>query len=92
MTFVPIAYRYVGILRQTDTKVQHWWTILLLRFALVIFTTWNLQSLQCRFHNFHNVDIIDDDENVSYYDKITTLLYEYWIHVQHTFLMSSSAS
>ena len=46
--FLPIAYRYVGLLRGTDTKLAHWWTILIWRVLLAIATTWNLKSLGCR--------------------------------------------
>eukprot|EP00977_Amphora_coffeiformis_P012311 scaffold3043_cov180-Amphora_coffeaeformis.AAC.3 len=46
--FCPISVRYVGILRGTDTRVDHWWTVLLWRVLLAIVTTWNMQSLGCR--------------------------------------------
>lgn len=46
--FLPVAYRYVGILRRTDTRLDHWWTIIVWRVMLAIVTTWNIQSLGCR--------------------------------------------
>jgi hypothetical protein len=45
--FLPIAYRYVGIMNGTDTHLKHWWTIVVLRILLVIVNTWNLRTLQC---------------------------------------------
>lgn len=45
--FLPIAYRYVGLLRGTDTCLEYWWTILIWRILLAVETTWNLQTLGC---------------------------------------------
>ena len=42
--FVPISYRYVGILSRHETeKLQHWWTIVLLRIGLAITNTMALK-------------------------------------------------
>ena len=46
--FLPVAARYVGILRGTDTRVAHWWTIVVWRVLLAITTTMSIQSLGCR--------------------------------------------
>ena len=47
MIFLPIAYRYVGLMNGTDTQLRHWWTIVVLRILLVVVNTWNLRVLQC---------------------------------------------
>lgn len=46
--FGVVAYRYVGILRGTDHQLRHWWTVIVVRVLLAIYTTRDIQSLQCR--------------------------------------------
>ena len=42
--FLPISYRYKGILNRDETeKLQHWWTIVLLRVGLAITNTMALK-------------------------------------------------
>ena len=42
--FLPISYRYKGILNQCETeRLQHWWTIVALRVCLAIVNTMALQ-------------------------------------------------
>jgi hypothetical protein len=45
--FLPIGYRYIGILRETDKALSHWWIVVLMRVGLTVSTHYNLAYRGC---------------------------------------------
>jgi hypothetical protein len=61
LCFVPIGYRYIGILRETDKTLNHWWIVVLMRVGLTVSTHYNLAYRGCFWSEYgqHAAVIVD---------------------------------
>lgn len=52
LLYLPLIYRYWGILQQTDKTLGAWWTVILIRILLTIVTTLSFSNRGCVWSNF----------------------------------------
>lgn len=59
--FLPIGYRYIGLLRGTDKTSSRWWIVVLMRVGLAVTTHYNLSYRGCQWCEYgqHVSKIVD---------------------------------
>eukprot|EP00542_Grammatophora_oceanica_P021711 CAMPEP_0194049982 /NCGR_PEP_ID=MMETSP0009_2-20130614/32324_1 /TAXON_ID=210454 /ORGANISM="Grammatophora oceanica, Strain CCMP 410" /LENGTH=155 /DNA_ID=CAMNT_0038696329 /DNA_START=132 /DNA_END=599 /DNA_ORIENTATION=+ len=51
LCYIPLCYRYYGILSRRDKTLPHWWTVVLIRFVMLWVVHKGLQSRGCQLSN-----------------------------------------